>query len=118
MILYVRSINTCQQIFNWILDELQDKIFCGEKIPENRFVEMFHASTDEESKERMMESFICPSGQLKLLISTAAFGMGVNIPDVDLVLHWGIPPISPFILAGDWSLCQGWTRWICNMLCL
>ncbi|XP_078311557.1 putative ATP-dependent DNA helicase RecS [Crassostrea virginica] len=94
MILYVRSINTCQQIFNWILDELQDKIFCGEKIPENRIVEMFHASTDEESKERIMESFICPSGQLKLLISTVAFGMGVNIPDVDLVLHWGIPPSS------------------------
>ena len=94
MILYVRSINTCQQIFNWILDELQDKIFCGEKIPENRIVEMFHASTDEESNERIMESFICPSGQLKLLISTVAFGMGVNIPDVDLVLHWGIPPSS------------------------
>jgi hypothetical protein len=27
IILYVRSINTCQQVFNWMLDELGDKVF-------------------------------------------------------------------------------------------
>jgi superfamily II DNA helicase RecQ len=53
---------------------------------------MFHASTDEASKERILENITSPDGHLKLLISTIAFGMGVNIPDVDLVIHWGIPP--------------------------
>lgn len=31
IIVYVHSINACQQIFNWILDELGENIFCGEK---------------------------------------------------------------------------------------
>lgn len=95
MIIYVRSINTCQQMFTWLLDELEEGFFFGgERIPENRIVEMFHANTDDISKKRIMEQFISTSGHLKLLISTVAFGMGVNIKDVDLIIHWGLPSSS------------------------
>lgn len=94
IIIYIRSINACQQIFNWILDELGDHIFSGERDPKNKIADMFHANTDEESKARIMEQCISSDGKLRLLISTVAFGMGVNIRDVDLIIHWGVPTSS------------------------
>ena len=94
IIVYVHSINACQQIFNWILDELGENIFCGEKASNNKIADMFHAHTDEDSKQRIMEHFVSKDGNLKVLISTVAFGMGVNIRDVDMVVHWGVPPSS------------------------
>lgn len=38
-----------------------------------------------------MEQFISSDGKLMPLFSTVAFGMGVNIRDVDLIIHWGVP---------------------------
>lgn len=58
---------------------------------ENRRVEMYHANTDEESKNRILTEFLKPSGNVQVVISTVAFGMGINIPDVDIVVHWGLP---------------------------
>jgi superfamily II DNA helicase RecQ len=29
--------------------------------------------------------------KIRVLITTVAFGMGVNIPDISYVLHWGVP---------------------------
>lgn len=52
---------------------------------------MFHANTDTESKERILTEYIKPSGNIQVLISTVAFGMGINIPDVDIIVHWGLP---------------------------
>ena len=34
------------------------------------------------------------SGSIQVLISTVAFGMGTNLPDVDIVIHWGLPNSS------------------------
>lgn len=58
---------------------------------ENRRIEMYHANTDEESKSRILTEFLKPSGNVQVVISTVAFGMGINIPDVDIVVHWGLP---------------------------
>lgn len=90
IIIYVRSINTCHQIFTWLLDEIGDLAFCAK----NSVIEMFHAGTDKESKARIIEQFVRNSGNLKVLIATMAFGMGVNIPDIDIVVHWGLPASS------------------------
>jgi superfamily II DNA helicase RecQ len=58
---------------------------------ENRRIEMSHANTDAESKERILTEFTKPDGIVQVLVSTVAFGMGINIPDVDIVIHWGLP---------------------------
>lgn len=41
-----------------------------------------------------MEQFISSDGKLRPLISTLAFGMGVNIRYVDLIIHWDVPTSS------------------------
>lgn len=93
-LLYVSSINKCYQIYMWLVTELMRKCFVGEPSPQNRRVEMFHANTDGESKNRIMQQFVKPDGNVELLISTVAFGMGVNVPIIDMVIHWGLPTTS------------------------
>ena len=47
---------------------------------------MFHARVDVEDKQSIISSFCTPSG---VIISTIAFGMGVDVPDVRTVIHYG-----------------------------
>ncbi|XP_021355510.1 uncharacterized protein LOC110451699 [Mizuhopecten yessoensis] len=89
MIVYVRSINLCYRIYLWLTTELMD---VNEELVKR--IQMFHANTDSETKEKIMLNFvtncIMDSG-IQLLISTVAFGLGVHITDIDIVIHWGLP---------------------------
>lgn len=49
----------------------------------------FHAGMDSERKIKIMEDF--KNGEIKILFATTAFGMGINIPDIDGVIHYQIP---------------------------
>ena len=49
----------------------------------------FHAGLPPETKKNVQESFI--SGQLRAIVATNAFGMGIDKPDVRLVIHADIP---------------------------
>ena len=51
---------------------------------------MFHSSLEDSTKEAILNKF--KSGQkLKCLVSTIAFGMGINIPDIRVIVNWGAP---------------------------
>ena len=49
----------------------------------------FHAGLQPETKKNVQESFI--SGDLQAIVATNAFGMGIDKPDVRLVIHADIP---------------------------
>ncbi|WP_300455520.1 RecQ family ATP-dependent DNA helicase [Accumulibacter sp.] len=49
----------------------------------------FHARLPPESKKNVQESFI--RGDLRVIAATNAFGMGIDKPDVRLVVHADIP---------------------------
>lgn len=51
--------------------------------------EHFHAGVPSETKKSVQERFI--SGQLRVITATNAFGMGIDKPDVRLVVHADIP---------------------------
>jgi superfamily II DNA helicase RecQ len=50
---------------------------------------MFHAHLDLATEKDVLEGF--SSGRIRLLISTMAFGLGVDIPDIRTVFHYGCP---------------------------
>ena len=95
-IIYVRSINNCYKLFLWLMTQLLDSGFSGRPAAPSRRVEIFPANTDQDSKERIKEWFVKPDGNIEILICTVAFGMGVNIPNVDMVIHWGLPSSSQY----------------------
>ena len=49
----------------------------------------FHAGLQPETKKNVQESFI--RGDLRAIVATNAFGMGIDKPDVRLVVHADIP---------------------------
>ncbi|MHB8908645.1 MAG: RecQ family ATP-dependent DNA helicase [Syntrophales bacterium] len=51
--------------------------------------EHFHAKLKPETKKSVQERFI--RGELRVIVATNAFGMGIDKPDVRLVIHADIP---------------------------
>ncbi|WP_028453000.1 RecQ family ATP-dependent DNA helicase [Chitinilyticum aquatile] len=51
--------------------------------------EHFHAGLKPEHKKEIQEAFI--AGALRVIVATNAFGMGVDKPDIRLVIHAEIP---------------------------
>lgn len=49
----------------------------------------YHAGLDSEIRARVQEEFI--SGDLPVVVATNAFGMGIDRPDVRMVVHYNVP---------------------------
>ena len=49
----------------------------------------YHAGMDSEMRRRTQEGFI--TGEFPIVVATIAFGMGIDKPDVRLVVHYSIP---------------------------
>lgn len=49
----------------------------------------YHAGMEREQRQEVQEHFM--SGQLRILAETSAFGMGVDIPDIRVVIHDTLP---------------------------
>ena len=68
MIIYVRSINTCYNMFLWLVSAIGEDFFIhGTPALQNRRVEMFHANTDEASKTRILEDLSKQSESIQVL---------------------------------------------------
>ncbi|CAC5401108.1 unnamed protein product [Mytilus coruscus] len=86
-LIFCRSIPTVAEIFLLINDELGEKRFCGDY----RLVEMFHSAIPEDRKKYILEEFKKTDSKIRCVIATVAFGMGIDIPDIRNVVHWGAP---------------------------
>ena len=92
MFVFCRSINVVSDVWHAMLDELQDAAYVdGVKDSDHIHVEMFHNSTGQASKARILEKFRKSDSSIRCLVSTVAMGMGINIRDVDAVIHYGCP---------------------------
>lgn len=54
---------------------------------DNKLIGQYHSQMKDADKQRILDAF--RSGKYRCLICTVAFGMGVNISDVDIIIHWG-----------------------------
>lgn len=50
----------------------------------------YHAGLDPGTRSATLRTFL--DGGLDIVVATSAFGMGIDKPDVRLVVHWAMPP--------------------------
>jgi len=50
----------------------------------------YHAGLTPSIRRRVLRAFL--ADQVRVIVATSAFGMGIDKPDVRRVLHWGPPP--------------------------
>ncbi len=62
---------------------------CGELCSEYRSVDYYHAGLTSEERSAIQDKY--DRGTVRILIATNAFGMGVDSPDVRLIVHYQMP---------------------------
>ena len=102
------QVQTCagdEEKFNWLLQGLKQfpegriLIYCGtRKVTEklslelkNRFDQVGHYHAGLSTAERTETQEAYANGDLRILVATNAFGMGIDQPDVRLVVHYQMP---------------------------
>ncbi|XP_072023205.1 uncharacterized protein [Amphiura filiformis] len=96
--------------FAWLANELEDKkqelpkviVFC--KVISNcssihaaltknneleKYVAIFHAVSHIDRKQEILDDFVKENGVIRVLLCTSAFGMGVDVPNLYTVVHYG-----------------------------
>ena len=91
-IVFCRSISACTKLYKHFLTCLRSDSYeprGASQAISNRLFAMYHARVDEDDKKAILEAFQPGDSKCRLLFSTIAFGMGVDIPDVRTVIHYG-----------------------------
>ncbi|RGB42502.1 P-loop containing nucleoside triphosphate hydrolase protein [Rhizophagus diaphanus] len=73
-IIYCPSVKSCENL----IIELQTKM-------SKEIIAMYHGELSAKQKSAVL--FNWKSGKIQIMIATNAFGMGVNVPDVRIVIH-------------------------------
>ena len=56
-----------------------------------RLLTMYTRASTDEMKSSIMSIFSLENSSLRLVIATTSFSMGIDIPDIREVIHWGPP---------------------------
>jgi superfamily II DNA helicase RecQ len=69
---------------------LREYAFRGpEKNQSNSYIALYHAWMANKDLEYILHEMSKPDSVIRLVICTIAFEMGINIPDIEVVIHWG-----------------------------
>ena len=49
---------------------------------------MIHSKTEERDLKRILTE--SPEGTIRVVVATVAFGLGIQVHDVDVVMSWGV----------------------------
>ena len=92
VIVYCRSLDTCANLYAHFHHELGSDSYYpsgAEQISDNRLFGMFHANTPQHNKEVILRSLTQPDGVVRVVFATVALGMGINLRDVNTIIHYG-----------------------------
>ena len=93
-IIFVEATQAATRIFSYFMNNLHDGNHAykdRQRCFDNRMIDMYHRHGDEDSKLRVQQVFARPDSHIRVVVATVALGLGVDIPDVKFVIHWGAP---------------------------
>ena len=93
IIIIFRSMDMCLDSFGHFYSKLGNDVFLkdlpDDQKEDSRLLDVFHANVEPEAISRIPRVFGCAGSNLRCLFSTIAFGLGMQVPDVEIVVHWG-----------------------------
>ena len=89
VVVFFRNVRSLALAFRFFTKQLGENIFLGDDHWQNRCVAMFHRSTHQENKDFVFQEFQKETSTIRVLLATIAFGMGIDIPDIRTVVHFG-----------------------------
>ena len=92
VIIYCRTYETCSMIYLFFKSRLGAEItepIGAVDLARFRLVDMFTACTTTTVKSTILESFCTSDSNLRIVVATIAFGMGLDCPNTRKVIHWG-----------------------------
>ena len=95
VIIFCRKCEECATIYEFfrlaLMEEFTEPIGAP-NLARYRLVDMFMSATDQTVKDSIaiVNSFCTQDKQLRVVISTIAFGMGVDCANVRQIVHWGV----------------------------
>ena len=94
VIVYCRTLDMCANLYAHFHYELEEESYFppgSDQVSDYRLFGMYHANTPEHNKDVIMKSLSKPDGVVRVVFATVALGMGVNMRDVNTIIHYGAP---------------------------
>ena len=89
-IAYCQRRTQCAALWRTFMVSLSDSFYShGRKEPINRMVEMLHAGTPNEVKQHVLSEATKVQSNLRILMCTIAFGMGIDCKGFNRIIHFG-----------------------------
>ena len=92
VIVICRSIHTCAALYKLFFTEMKEDSCEPRASPPSvstRLFAMYHSQVGEDEKQQIMQSILNPHGTCCVLFSITAFEMGVDVPNIRTVIHFG-----------------------------
>ena len=88
--IFCQTPKQCALVYSAFKESLGDDLYVNRHFDsKKRLVEMFHAGTPESVKKYILCNMSRPSGHIRIVACTVAFGMGVDCKKVHCVIHFG-----------------------------
>nr|CAD7576750.1 unnamed protein product [Timema californicum] len=91
IIVYCTRREECTRLASFIRTSLQDwtnpDSKCNKRL--SSVAEPYHAGLSATRRKQVQRAFM--AGELRIVIATVAFGMGINKPDIRAVIHFNMP---------------------------
>jgi superfamily II DNA helicase RecQ len=90
-VIFCSTYMQCSTILYILVDELGQRNCLYPQNSPRPVCNVYTASSTKKDKDAILQDFTKSDGVVRILVSTIAFGMGVDAPDIRHVIHWGAP---------------------------
>ena len=92
--MYCHSLDTCADLyahFHYVLGEASYYPPGSPHLNDYRLFGMYHANMPQHNKDVILKSLLVPDGVVRVVFAIVALGMGVDLRDVNSIIHCGPP---------------------------
>ena len=81
----------CANIYDFLRGQLGKDLYVEDcHVQANKILQIYHSAIGHKNQAIITKRFMDLESNLRVLVSTVGFGMGVDIPNVQRVIHWGL----------------------------